>query len=100
MTYELLYRVYREYSFFPGVGERECGSIEFADVHSAQEFCESPQKMLEYLGAESGHFEMRGGERPFEWEWLWEMAYDTACDMNRIPLAYRMWRDAIYGREE
>lgn len=96
MKYQLDYTVYREYESAPGVYERERGTVEFADVHVAQEFCETPVKMLEWFGAERGNFAMRAGERPYEWEWIFELAYDVTADVNRLPLAYRVWRDAIF----
>ena len=99
MQYQLDYTVYRNYESCPGVYERERGTVEFADAITAQEFCESPVKMLEWFGADSGKFELRGGERPFEWDWIWSLEYDLQADMNRLPIGYRIFRDAIFAVE-
>lgn len=98
MKYELDYKVYRPYSV-AGVYERECGTVCFGNVHAVQEFCESPEKMLRYFDAERGTFELRCGERPFEWEWVWKLEYDSEAQMNRLPIGFRQFRDAIFAVE-
>lgn len=95
--YELDYVVYRECENRPGVYRREGGVIKFTDIHEAQEWCSSPAEMLRKLNADSGRFDMRCGDRPFGWEWLWKLEYDFERPTNRLPVSYRMWRDAIYN---
>ena len=95
MRYQLDYTVWREVG--NGVFRKEHGSLMFNDVHSAQEWCSSPSAMLCKLEADYGKFDMRCGEKPFYWEWVWEFEYDFERPTNRIPVAYRMWRDAIFN---
>ena len=98
MKYELDYTVYRRLAY--GVYEKEGGVVLFDNVHQAQKFCERPEKMLAYFGAERGDFELRCGERPYEWDWVFHLSWDLKSLMNYMPVSYRQFCRAIFAVEE